>query len=85
VVPCAIVGSTDLWFRRRIEIRFGPPIETGTVRGREARAELDARIRAALQDLLPTEEPRLPRRRPLAFLTDLLNGADDVARRRASR
>jgi 1-acyl-sn-glycerol-3-phosphate acyltransferase len=85
VVPCAIVGSTDLWFRRRIEIRFGPPIETDTVRGREARAALDARIREAVMALLPTEEPRLPRRRPLSFLTDLLNGADDVARRRASR
>ena len=85
VVPCAIVGSTDLWLRRRIEVRFGPPIETDAVRGREARAALDARIRRAVMDLLPGEEPRLPRRRPLAFLTDLLNGADDVARRRASR
>jgi 1-acyl-sn-glycerol-3-phosphate acyltransferase len=84
VVPCAIVGSTDLWFRRRIEIRFGPPIATDAVRGREARAELDARIRDAVQALLPAEEPRLPRRRPLAFLTDLLNGADDIARRRAA-
>jgi 1-acyl-sn-glycerol-3-phosphate acyltransferase len=85
VVPCAIVGSTDLWFRRRIEIRFGPPIETDAVRGREARGVLDARIREAMMELLPKEEPRLPRRRPLSFLTDLLNGADDVARRRASR
>jgi len=85
VVPCAIVGSTDLWFRRRIEIRFGPPIETDAVRGREARTALDARIREAVRLLLPEEEPRLPRRRPLAFLTDLFNGSDDVARRRASR
>lgn len=85
VVPCAIVGSTDLWFRRRIEIRFGPPIETEAVRGREARAALDARLREAMLALLPAEEPRLPRSRPLSFLTDLLNGADDVARRRASR
>ena len=85
VVPCAIVGSTDLWFRRRIEIRFGPPLETDAVRGREARAALDARIREAMMALLPSEEPRLPRRRPLSFLTDLLNGADDVARRRESR
>jgi hypothetical protein len=54
---------------------------TDAVRGREARAELDARIRAAIGALLPAEEPRLPRRRPLAFLTDLLNGADDIARR----
>jgi len=37
-----------------------------------------------VMDLLPKEEPHLPRRRPLSFLTDLLNGADDVARRRSS-
>ena len=83
VVPCAVVGSTDLWFRKRIEVRFGSPVQTDAVRGREARTELDARIRDAIAALLPDAEPRLPRRRPLAFLTDLLNGADDVARRRA--
>ena len=82
VVPCAIVGSTDLWFRKRIEVRFGAPIETDGVRGREARTELDARIRDGVGALLPGREPRLPRRRPLAFLTDLLNGADDIERRR---
>ena len=81
VVPCAIVGSTDLWFRRRIEVRFGKPIETDAVRGREARAALEARIREAIGAMLPASEPRLPRRRPLSFLTDLLNGAEDVARR----
>ena len=81
VVPCAIVGSTDLWFRRRIEVRFAPPIRTDAVRGREARAELDASIRTAITALLPDSEPRLPRRRPLSFLTNLLNGAEDVARR----
>jgi len=81
VVPCAIVGSTDLWFRKRVEVRFGPPLATEAVRGREARAALDGRIRAAIGDLLPEAEPRLPRRRPLAFLSDLLNGADDIARR----
>ena len=85
VVPCAIVGSTDLWFRRRIEIRFGPPIETRGLRGREGRAALDVRMREAVLALLPSDEPRLPRRRPLSFLTDLLNGDDDVARRRESR
>ena len=85
VVPCAIIGSTQLWFRRRIEVRFGPPIRTDAVRGRDARAALDGRIRAALRDLLPDHEPRLPRRRPLAFLTDLLNGVDDVARRQSPR
>jgi len=81
VVPCAIVGSTHLWFRRRIEVRFGPALQTDAVRGREARAALDVRIRDAVAALLPAEEPRLPRRRPLALLTDLLNGADDIARR----
>ena len=81
VVPCAIVGSTDLWFRRRVEVRFGPAIETDGVRGREAREALEGRIREAIGAMLPDEEPRLPRRRPLAQLTDLLNGPDDVARR----
>jgi 1-acyl-sn-glycerol-3-phosphate acyltransferase len=81
IVPCAIVGSTDLWFRKRVEVRFGPPLQTDGIRGREARGELDERLRAAVAALLPKAEPRLPRRRPLAFLTDLLNGADDVARR----
>jgi len=85
VVPCAIVGSTQLWFRRRIEVHFGPPIVTADVRGRAGREELESRIRAAVQALLPAAEPRLPRRRPLAFLTDLLNGADDIARRVAER
>lgn len=83
VVPCAIVGSTKLWFRRRIDIRFGAPLQTDAVRGREARVDLDARIRDGIAALLPTDEPRLPRRRPLSFLTDLLNGADDIARRRS--
>lgn len=82
VVPCAIVGSTDLWLGRRIEVRFGPTIPTIELRGRDARALLDARIRAAVEELLPPTEPRLPSRRPLSFLTDVLNGAEDVARRR---
>jgi len=85
VVPCAIVGTTTLWFRRRVEVRFGPALQTDAVRGREARAELDGRIRAAVAALLPSTEPRLPRRRPLSFLTDLFNGADDIARREAGR
>jgi 1-acyl-sn-glycerol-3-phosphate acyltransferase len=84
VVPCAIVGSTRLWFRKRIEVRFGAPIPAERVRGREAREELDRRIRAAVGALLPPEEPRLPRRRPLEWLlSDLFNGEEDAARRRA--
>ncbi|MGH2402135.1 MAG: lysophospholipid acyltransferase family protein [Candidatus Limnocylindria bacterium] len=85
VVPCAVIGSTSLWFRRRIEVRCGPPVLTDGVHGREARAGLDARIREAVADLLPDHEPGLPRRRPLGFLTDLLNGPDDIARRPADR
>ena len=85
VVPCAIVGSTDLWFRKRIEIRFGAAIGTDDVRGRAARAALEARIRDGVAELLPEREPRIPRRRPLGFLTDILNGADDIARRAGER
>lgn len=81
VVPCAIVGSTQLWFRRRINVHFGAPISTADVRGRTGRAELEGRIRAAVQAMLPVIEPPPERRRPLAFLTDLLNGTDDIARR----
>ncbi|MGH2429727.1 MAG: lysophospholipid acyltransferase family protein [Candidatus Limnocylindria bacterium] len=83
IVPCATIGSTDLWFRRRIIVRFGVPIPTSGARGREARAALEERIREGVAALLPQYEPPVPRRRPLSFLTDLLNGADDVARRRA--
>lgn len=83
VVPCAIVGSSRLWFRRRIEIRFGPPISTADARSRDGRAALEARLRRAVADILPAEEPRLPRRRPLeGLLTDLLNGTEDAERRR---
>ena len=85
VVPCAIVGTTDLWFRKRIEVRFGPPLATDDVRGRDARAALEGRIRSSLEALLPEREPQLPRGRPLAFLTDLLNGVEDIARRQNER
>jgi 1-acyl-sn-glycerol-3-phosphate acyltransferase len=82
IVPAAIVGSTLLWFRRRVEIRFGEPIPTAGVRSRQARAALEARLRQAFRDLLPSGEPRLPRRRPFRFVGDLLTGTDDLARRR---
>ena len=66
IVPCAIVGSADLWFRRRVTVRFGSPIATEHLRGALDRAELDERVRAALTDLLPASEPRLPSFRPLS-------------------
>ncbi len=83
VVPCAIVGSTHLWFRRRVTIRFGAPIPVPAERAGAARQALEVQIRAAIQALLPLDEPRLPRRRPLRFLGDLLSGPEDVASRRA--
>lgn len=42
-------------------------------------------MREAVTALLPVREPRRPRNRPLRLLTDLLNGADDIARRGAER
>jgi 1-acyl-sn-glycerol-3-phosphate acyltransferase len=84
ILPCAVVGSTTLWFRKRLAVRFGDPIPTAGLRGRPARAALERQMRDALIALLPTSEPRLPRRRPLVFLTDLLNGPEDVARRPSS-
>jgi 1-acyl-sn-glycerol-3-phosphate acyltransferase len=83
IVPCAIVGSTFMWFRKRVVFRYGEPIATAETRGREGRDELDRRVRAAMQALLPEREPRLPRRRPLRFLGDLLTGPADLSRRRA--
>jgi 1-acyl-sn-glycerol-3-phosphate acyltransferase len=83
IVPAAIIGSTFLWFRRRVEIRFGPPIPTAGIRGRQARDALEVELRQAYRDLLPRAEPELPRRRPLRFLGDLLTGTGDLRRRRA--
>lgn len=82
IVPAAIVGSTHLWFRRRVEVRFGPPIATADARGRAEREALEARVRAAMAALLPSAEPALPRFRPLAFIGDLLTGRDSLDERR---
>jgi 1-acyl-sn-glycerol-3-phosphate acyltransferase len=81
IVPCAIVGSSWLWFRRRVEVRFGEPIPTEGARTREARAELEERTRGAILALLPAAEPRLSGRRPLQWIGDLLTGAEDLERR----
>ncbi|MCV0402357.1 MAG: 1-acyl-sn-glycerol-3-phosphate acyltransferase [Chloroflexi bacterium] len=81
IVPCAIVGSTRLWFRRRVEVRFGPPLVLDGSRGRAERDATEARLREAMRALLPIDEPALPKRRPLEWLTDLLNGRDDIDRR----
>ena len=83
IVPAAIVGSTFLWFRSRVEVRCGDPIPTEGARSREQRQAIEDRVRAAFGELLPSAEPQRPRRRPLRFLGDLLTGATDLARRKA--
>jgi 1-acyl-sn-glycerol-3-phosphate acyltransferase len=83
IVPCAIVGSTFMWFRKRVVFRYGDSIPTAAARGRAARAALDEQVRAAMLALMPEREPSLPRRRPLPFLGDLLTGPADLERRRA--
>jgi 1-acyl-sn-glycerol-3-phosphate acyltransferase len=72
IVPCAIIGTSDLWLRRRIVVRFGEAIDTRGVRGREAIAALDARVADAIRAMLPRAEPDRPRYRPMRWLTDLL-------------
>jgi hypothetical protein len=66
-----------------VVFRYGEPIPTAETRGRAAREELDRRVRAAMLALLPEREPRLPRRRPLRFIGDVLTGPADLERRRA--
>jgi 1-acyl-sn-glycerol-3-phosphate acyltransferase len=85
IVPCVILGTSDLWFRQRVRVRFGEPISTTGLRGATARAELEERVRAAMTALLPPSEPRMPRRRPLAWLGEILDGQEDRARRQAYR
>ena len=82
VVPCAIVGSSRLWLRRTVTVRFGPPIAVREARAATARAALQVEIRAAIGALLPAIDPPVPTRRPMRFLDDMLDGAEDVAARR---
>jgi 1-acyl-sn-glycerol-3-phosphate acyltransferase len=82
IVPAVVSGTTHLWLGKRLTVRFGEPIPTAGARGAAARAELTERVRAAMAAMLPEREPGPPGRRPLrGFLTDALNGPDDVRRR----
>ena len=55
VVPVAISGTRDLWFRKKIVIKIGQPIPTGS----HDTCSLRDRGRHAVQDLLPVYvEPR---------------------------
>ena len=84
IVPCAIIGSSRLWLGRRIVVRFGAPVDSAPGRERSSRAAYETEVRDAVAALLPANQPRLARIRPLEnLLTDMLNGADAVAERRA--
>jgi 1-acyl-sn-glycerol-3-phosphate acyltransferase len=84
IVPCAIIGSSRLWLGRRIMVRFGEAVHSAAGRDRSTRAAFETQVRDAVAALLPATEPRVARVRPLEnLLTDLLNGADTVAERRA--
>jgi 1-acyl-sn-glycerol-3-phosphate acyltransferase len=85
ILPCAIVGSSELWFRRQVIVRFGPPIPSGEYRGAVGREELELRVAEAIVALLPKKDPRLPRYRPLAWIGDALDGAEDRERHRRDR
>ena len=85
IVPCAIVGSTELWFRRRVTVSFGEPISTLGLRGATGRAQLERDLRSAMVALLPDGEPRLPHRRPLAWIGDVFDGTEDRERHRRHR
>lgn len=81
VVPCAIVGSSTLWFRKAIVVRFGDPIPVVRGGDKASRRAVGEQVRAGLQALLPASEPALPTRRPGAvFLTDLFNGPGERRR-----
>jgi 1-acyl-sn-glycerol-3-phosphate acyltransferase len=83
ILPCAVVGSSTVWLRKRIVVRFGEPIPVERGGGREARAALAEQVRAAMTALLPTEEPAYPASRPLGeFLSNVFSGAAEVRRRR---
>jgi 1-acyl-sn-glycerol-3-phosphate acyltransferase len=84
IVPGAIVGSTTMWFRKRIVIRFGEPISTQRTEDRAERDAVAEQVRVAMLSLLPDTEPAYPSRRPLSnFLSDLFNGPSEVRKRRA--
>jgi 1-acyl-sn-glycerol-3-phosphate acyltransferase len=81
VVPCAIVGSSTLWWRKEVVIRFGAPIPVDREADREARDAIAEGVRAGITALLPHDEPAYPARRPgCVFLTDVFNGPGERRR-----
>jgi 1-acyl-sn-glycerol-3-phosphate acyltransferase len=83
VVPCAVIGSSTLWLRKRIVVRFGEPIEVERGARRAGREALVERVREGMLALLPDVEPTYPRRRPGGdYLSDLFNGKREASNRR---
>lgn len=81
VVPCAIVGSSTMWWRKEVVVRFGQPIAVTRGGDKAARAAVAEQVRAGMAALLPAEEPTYPRRRPGSkFLTDVFNGPGERVR-----
>lgn len=81
VLPGAIVGSSTLWFRKEITVRFGDPIAVSRGGDREMRSAVAEQVRAGMAALLPKEEPQYPKRRPgSVFLTDVFNGPGERRR-----
>lgn len=81
VVPCAIVGSSTLWWRKPIVVRFGAPIPVARGGDKASRAQVAEHVRAGIAGLLPAEEPVYPARRPgSVFLTDVFNGPGERVR-----
>ena len=65
IVPVAIIGTHDLYFRKRLTLRFGPPLPVPHQK-RPKRPDIDrtlAQLEAAFRELLPQhyQEPRGPK------------------------
>lgn len=65
IVPVAIIGTRDLYFRKRLTLRFGPPVAVPH-QARPKRGDIDsalAQLEQAFGDLLPTHysEPQGPK------------------------
>jgi 1-acyl-sn-glycerol-3-phosphate acyltransferase len=65
IVPVAIIGTRELYFRKRLTLRFGPPLQVSHQK-RPKRPDIDqalAQLEAALMELLPQnyQEPQGPK------------------------
>jgi 1-acyl-sn-glycerol-3-phosphate acyltransferase len=73
LLPVGLTGTHELWLRRPLTMRIGPPIAPATTQGplHERAAALTERLAAAMQTLLPGDAVA-GRRKPLcAWLTQL--------------